>query len=265
MREPRLAPFALLLLLAGCGRGGGPVAAEAVAAVTAPAGPHELAVFATASLREAFTALARRYEQDHPGALVVLRCEGGAALLAAMNGGARADVIAIGDSSLMSRFASAALLAPGSPTELARNRITIAVRAGNPLGIRGLADLSRADVRVALGARSASIGRHARWALSRRQLEVVPRIEGNCADDLLAAVTRGDADAGIVYTTTMRGAAGVDAVAVPEADNTPALYSISLANGAAEPLAAAAFRALALSAAGQAILHDAGFLPIGAK
>jgi molybdate transport system substrate-binding protein len=82
---------------------------------------------------------------------------------------------------------------------------------------------------------------------------------------VLAAVTRGDADAGIVYTTTMRGAQGVDVIALPDADNTPALYSISALTAAPEPRGAAAFRALALSPTGQSILHDAGFLPIGAK
>ena len=76
----------------------------------------------------------------------------------------------------------------------------------------------------------------------------------------------GEADAGIVYTTSF--VAGDDKVAridVPEVDNTPVLYSISATREAKEPKGAAAFRALAVGPVGQQILHEAGFLPIGAK
>lgn len=259
--------IALPPLLSACGNpvadAAGPLAAAPAPA--APAGPHRLVVFATASLRAPFEALSKRYEADHPGASVELRCEGGAQLFAAMTDGAKCDVIAIGDSSLMSRFASSAFLAPGSPTELARNRITLVVRKGDAARIRGLADLARADVRVALGARSSSIGRHARWALSKQNLEVTPRVEGKTADEVLAKVVAGEADAGIVYTTTRLDGADVERIEVPEEQNTPVLYSISAVREAPEPAAAAAFRALALGADGQRILHEHGFLPIGSK
>jgi ABC-type molybdate transport system substrate-binding protein len=72
-----------LLLIVGCG-GDAPVdsvGSAPTASVAAPAGPHELVVCATASLRRAFEAIAERYEQDHPGAAVTLRSDGGAQLL----------------------------------------------------------------------------------------------------------------------------------------------------------------------------------------
>jgi len=257
----------VLFLLAACGPGAKvEEPAAAAAAVVAPDGPHEVVVLATASLSRAFTAMAARYEQEHPGAKVTLRCDGGAALLAAMNAGERCDVIAIGDSSQMSRFAAGAHLAPGSPTELARNRVAIAVAKGNPKNVRSLADLARADVRLALGARSSSIGRHARWVLSRLSLDPAPACEAATADGVLAKVAAGDADAGIVYTTSFAGGENaVGRIDVPDAQNTPVLLSISAAREAKEPRGAAAFRALALGPTGQQILRDAGFLPIGAK
>jgi len=260
----------LSLPLAACGGGAGPAAApDAAPAAPGPAGAHTVSVFATASLRIPFAALAERYEQDHPGARVELRCDGGQQLLEAMNAGEVCDVVAIGDNSQMSKFAAAAHLAGGSSAELARNRIAIVVAKGNPKQVRGLADFGRAELRFALGARSASIGRHARWALSRRQLDPVPASTANTADGVLAAVAAGEADAGIVYATSLAAAgeraARVELVAVPEGDNTPVLYSIATTRQAKQPQGAAAFRALALSPVGQRILHDAGFLPIGAK
>lgn len=226
---------------------------------------YTVVVFATASLREPFEALARRYETDHPGAKVDLHLDGGAQLFAQCNGGATVDVLAIGDSSLMSRFASGALLASSSPTELARNRLAMAVAAGNPKKIETLQDLARADVRTVLGNRSSSIGRHSRWVLSRRQIVIAPVLETNTAAAALATVQAGEADAAIVYATSFRSALGVMVVPLPEADNTPVLYSISVARGAAEPLGAKAFRSLALSEVGQGILQTSGFLPIGSK
>jgi len=260
--------LASLFLFAACN--GDPaasaLASTSVAAVAAPAGPHEVVVFATASLRRPFEALARLYEQDHPGARVTLRCEGGAQLLAAMDGGAACDVVAIGDSSQMSRFAAAAHLAASSPAELARNRLALIVGKGNARQVKGLADFGRQDVRVALGTRSSSIGRHARWVLSRLTLDPKAACEAPTADGVLAKIAAGEADAGIVYVTSLLGAGdAVQRIDLPDEHNTPVLYSISATRAAKEPRGAAAFRALALGPVGQQLLHEAGFLPIGSK
>lgn len=261
MRSPTVA----LLLLVACG-GDPAVSSPAVTSpAVPPAVPHEIVVFATQSLKAPFEALAKRYEQDHPGAKVALRFDGGNQLLDAMNAGEKCDVVVIGDSSQMSKFAAAAHLAAHSPAELARNRIAIAVAKGNPKQVKGLADCGRADLKIALGARSSSIGRHGRWALSKLQLDPAPACQANTADGVLAKVAGGEADVGIVYVTSFAGTPQVDRIDVPEADNTPVLYSISATREAKEPQGAAAFRALALGPTGQQILREAGLLPIGAK
>jgi len=257
--------FLCLALLAGCAKAP-EESAPVPAAAEAPARPHTVVVFATASLRLPFAELAKRYEQQQPGAVVELRCEGGAQLLEAMHAGARCDVLAIGDSSLMARFTSAGYAADGSLAELARSRIAIAVAAGNPKGIAGLADLGRADVRLALGARSSSIGRHSRWALSAAKVAAQPVVEAHTADAVLAKVATGEADAAIVYATSFADAGErVQRIDVPESQNTPVLYSITAMREAREPRGASAFRELALGPEGQQVLREAGFLPIGAK
>jgi molybdate transport system substrate-binding protein len=256
------------LVLAACGDAAGSTARPASASTSpqAPAEPHRVVVFANASLRRAFTALARRYEKDHPGATVELRCEGGAQLLAAMNGGAVCDVVAIGDSSLMSRFAGSAFLAPGHAAELARSRVAIVVPQTNAKGVRTLADLKRPDVRLALGARTSSIGRHGRWVLSRLPGEINTAVEANTADGVRDKVAQGEADAGIVYTTTFADAdARVQRIDIPEEANTPALYSIALTRESKEPRGGAAFMAMALGEVGRQVLAEAGFLVEGGK
>jgi molybdate transport system substrate-binding protein len=265
----RLAALALASLLAACGEAPSDAPAAAGAAVpqlTAPAGPHTLRVCATSSLRRAFRAIAARYEQDHAGARVELHFDGGTQILDALNAGRKCDVIALAENSVMARVSSAGHTEVGSPTELARNHVAIAVAAGNPKGVRGLADFARDDLRIALGARTSSIGRHASWVLSRKGLPPKPAVEATTADGVLERVAQGEADVAIVYVTTFVGdPAGVERIDVPDAENTPALYSISVAREPAEPDGAEAFRALALGPVGQQLLHDAGFLPIGAK
>ena len=257
----------VLALLWGCGRGGDtPHSPPTVAAAQAPVGPHRIVAYATQSLKRPFTALAEKYEADHPGAKVELHFAGGAELLATLQGGAPADLVAVADSSLMSRIAGSAILAPGKAAELARSHIAIAVAKGNPLHIAGIRDLARQDVRVAMGTRSSSIGRYARWVLSREPLEVTPKVEVGTAAEVLTEVGAGRADAGIVYVTTFADLPGTaEAVEMAATDNAPVLYSISMTREAKEPRGAEAFLALALGPTGQTMLHDAGFLPIGAK
>lgn len=262
----RSATLLLLLAVPACAPQAEPPSPAAQAAVFAPPPrPHTVVVWATQSLQRPLERLARRYEQEASGSKVELFCAGGAELLRKRGAAGPCDVIAIGDSSLMSRFAAAAYLASSSPAELARNRIAIAVARGNPLGIRDFSGLAGAGVRVALGARSSSIGRYSRWALSNLSIDVKPVLEAETADAVLAAVQSEKADAGIVYLTTFADREGVERIDVPEASNQPVLYSISVDREAREPAGAAAFRHLALSPVGQGIFRECGFLPIGAK
>ncbi len=265
------ATLAALLLLAACGRddAGAPAGSTpAQPAAEAPAGPHRVAVCATASLRRAFEALAARYEAAHSGAEVGLHFDGGTQILNALDAGEKCDVVALGENSVMARVVAAGHTAVGSPTELARSRIAIAVARGNPKRVEGLADFARDDLRVALGTRTASIRRHANWVLSRLSLRAKPAVETTTADGVLAKIAAGEADVGIVYATSfvaLPDDAGVEAIPIPEEQNTPVLYSISVAREPAEPRGASAFYALALGEEGQAVMKEMGFRGIGEK
>lgn len=252
------------LLLLACQREGAATPRTA-GPEPAPLPAHTLSVFATQSLQRPLQALARAYEAAHPGAKVDLRCEAGQDLTKALIAGEQADVVCIGDNSLMSRLAAAALLGAGTG-ELARTRVALAVAKGNPKQVRSLADVLRADVRLGLGVRASSIGRHGRWVLSRHAHDKAPTVEAAHADALLAEVRNGNCDVAIVYATTFLAAGeGVDRVDLPPADNTPVLYSIAPLRQAREPRGAAAFQAFATSPAGQQVLQQHGLLPIGAK
>lgn len=60
----------------------------------------------------------------------------------------RPDIYASVSESAMKELENAGLIEPGDYSVYLHNRIVLMVRAGNPLGIRGVADLARDDVRV---------------------------------------------------------------------------------------------------------------------
>jgi molybdate transport system substrate-binding protein len=77
---------------------------------------------------------------------------------------------------------------------------------------------------------------------------------------VLAKVSLGEADAGIVYRTDVVAApTGVAVVTIPAAYNVLAEYPIAVTTGAAQPTLARAWVALTVSAAGQDALHGRGF------
>ena len=76
----------------------------------------------------------------------------------------------------------------------------------------------------------------------------------------LGAVSRGDADAAIVYETDAAAAGdAVETVPLPEASEVVAQYPIAVVDGTAAPEVAAAFVDHVRGPTGQQILRRAGF------
>jgi molybdate transport system substrate-binding protein len=79
---------------------------------------------------------------------------------------------------------------------------------------------------------------------------------------VLAKVSLGEAQAGIVYRTDAQSARSqVTVVTIPPEINVTADYPIAVVTGTAHPTLARAFVDLVLSVEGQRALRSAGFLP----
>src|SRR5205085_10391239 len=105
-------------------------------------------VLAAASLTEAFDDLAARVASAPDRLRPRYSYAGSQQLVAQIQAGAPADVVATADEATMQRLVAAGLVE--APVVFARNRLTIAVRPGNPKRITGLADLGRPDVNLVL-------------------------------------------------------------------------------------------------------------------
>lgn len=214
-----------------------------------------LTVFAAASL----TRPLQTASHDFGEARLTYDFGGSQQLVAQLEAGAPADVVATADQTTMGQLVAAGLVE--APVVFARNRLEIAVAPGNPRQIRGLADLARPGLRVVLAAASVPAGRYGRQALDRAGVVVHPVSLELDVTSVLAKVVLGEADAAIVYVTDVQGAgAKVAGVAIPDAANVTATYPAAVVRSSRHRRQAEAFIASLAGGAGQQALRAAGFL-----
>jgi molybdate transport system substrate-binding protein len=217
-------------------------------------------VFAAASLTEAFTTLGRQFEHAHPGTTVRFSFGPSSGLAQQIGAGAPADVFASADDAAMAlvRTAGYATRSDG----FAANTLEIAVPRGNPARVNGLADLASPDVKVALCQPEVPCGALAAQVLSAAAEVVHPVTLETDVKAVLAKVSLGEVDAGIVYATDVRAAGtAVDGVPIPAAVNASTVYPIAALADAPNEVGAAAFVQYVLSPAGRSVLSTAGFGP----
>ena len=204
-----------------------------------------MTVLAAASLTEAFEDLGR-------GTGVAFSFAGSQQLVAQVEAGAPADVVATADVDAMARLDRAGLVDP--PVTFARNRLAIAVARGNPRGIRGLADLARDGLKVVLADPTVPAGRYAAQVLDRAGVRVRPVSLELDVKAVARKVAAGEADAGIVYVTD-----SADRVTIPEADNVVATFPVAVVTATTNRREAEAFVARLLGPQGRKALAARGF------
>ena len=241
--------------------GAAPSPANAAPAPRASNLSGSIMVSAAASLTESFTELGRAFHAAHPKATVEFNFGSSSTLAAQINAGAPADVFASADLTTMDKLVGAGTV-EASPSILARNTMSIAVKPGNPGNVVSVTDLARVRT-LALCAATAPCGIYAKAVLDRAKVNVPEGQVTRAADatSTLNAVSRGDADAAIVYTTDVRGAGtSVTAVAIPADQNVVAVYPIAPLAGSQSPKVARAFVTFATSRKGRSVLARHGFL-----
>jgi molybdate transport system substrate-binding protein len=232
----------------------------ATPACSGDGGGATLTVLAAASLTDAFTDVARAFEEAHPGTDVALDFAASSALREQVLAGAPAHVFAAADRREVEALADAGAL-DGRPTPFATNVLELAVPEGNPGAVTGLADLGRPELLVGLCAPEVPCGRLAREVLARAGIDAAVDTEAPDVRALRTQVASGDLDVGVVYRTEVAAGRGdIEGVALPEAGDLPARYPIAVLDDAEDEDLAAAFVAFVLSDAGQAVLADHGFL-----
>jgi molybdate transport system substrate-binding protein len=240
-------------LLAGCASSGSKSAGAGAVGGT-------LVVFAAASLKPTFTELAKEFEAAHDGVKVVLSFGGSDSLAAQISQGAPVDVFASANTSTMNTIVKANDAA--APSDFAKNSLQIAVPSGNPKDVQSLADVTKSRVKLALCAATVPCGSAAAKAFAAAGLDAHPVTLEQDVTSVLTKVELGEVDAGLVYRTDVKAAAGkVDGVDFAEASSAVNTYPIAQVTTGKNSRASRAFVAFVLSAAGQRVLQAAGFEP----
>src|SRR2546423_4027928 len=173
--------------------------------------------------------------------------------------GGPADLFASADEANMQKIVDADL-ADGVPSAFASNRLQIAVATGNPKKISGLADLARPDVVLVLSAPTVPAGKYALDALGKAGVVAKPASLEVDVRAVLNKVSLGEADAGIVYVTDVKSAAGrVSGVEIPDRYQVIARYPVAVVRSSKYAALANRFIEYLVSPAGQSVLGDFGF------
>lgn len=215
-------------------------------------------VLAASSMREPLTAVAADFEDAHPGTEVDLTFDGSSGLAAAIIEGAPGDVFVSADDETMRRVQRSGA-ATTSDVSIASNDLQIAVADGNPLGIRGLADLD--GVVVSLCRSEVPCGAYAEELFSRAGVAVPDAGRESNVKAVVTKIQLGEADAGIVYRTNVLEATGITGVEVPESQRVEARYSAIALAEAPNPGGARAFMAFLSRGQARATLRAMGFGP----
>lgn len=243
-------------LLGGCGA---PGSASSPGSGTGASSTRTLTVFAAASLKGTFTTLGTTFEAQHPGTTVAFSFAGSSDLVTQLQQGAPADVFASADTRTMQKAVDDRLVS-GAPVDVATNTLEIAVPPDNPARITAFADLTRPGVKLVVCAPQVPCGSAARQVERATNTTLSPVSEENAVTDVLGKVESGEADAGLVYVTDVRGAG--DAVkGIPFEESRAAVnrYPVAALAGAEDPALARQFVDLVSGAEGRRVLTDAGF------
>jgi molybdate transport system substrate-binding protein len=239
----------LLVLLAACG--GGERARVTVAAA--------------ASLREVMTELEAAYEKAHPGMEVRTTFGGSGALRQQIEQGAPVDLFVSAAAAPMDALARAGRVDEATRRTFAGNELVLIVPAQGGAALAGFADLAKPEVkRVALGApASVPAGEYAEEALRAAGVLEAVRAKAVYAQDVrqvLAFVSSGNADAGLVYRTDAAVTARVRvAAAAPAGSHRPIVYPAAVLADGPNPGGARAYFAFLMGPEGRAALRRRGF------
>lgn len=216
-------------------------------------------VLAASSLTDAFTEIARAFEDASPGNSVSLSFAGSSSLREQVLDGIGADVVAVAAPGHLAPLTDAGLLG-STPAPIATNVAVIAVPAANRARVTAITDLVRTGVLVGVCADAVPCGALANAAFDTAAIEPSVATREPNVRSLVAKVAAGELDAGIVYRTDVL-ASGGDLKAV-EIDDPPAtVYLAAALSESSDPGLAARFVDFVLSPPGQAILARHGFGP----
>lgn len=214
-----------------------------------------LTVFAASSLKNTFTAIGADFRKSHPGVTVRFSFAGSPDLAEQINAGAPADIFAAADEVNMRKVPTAV-----DPEPFATNILEIAVPDGNPAKVSTFDDLAKPGLKLVICAAEVPCGAATESVAKLAGVALNPVSREQAVVDVLGKVQSGEADAGLVYVTDVKGSKGaVEGISFPEAKKVVNVYPIARLADSKHPKLADEFVASVRTGAGHKVLVAAGF------
>jgi molybdate transport system substrate-binding protein len=218
-----------------------------------------MTVYAAASLTATFEEIGKKFEAEHDGVKVEFDFGGSSDLVTQIQEGAPADVFASADTATMDKLVDADL-AGDDPESFATNTLEIATPPDNPAGVASFQNLAKKGLQLVICAPEVPCGAATKTMADNLGVTLKPVSEEQSVTDVLAKVTSGEADAGVVYVTDVTAAGdAVTGVTFPESGDVVNTYPIAPVEGTDAEDLADDFVEFVLGDTGQGILADAGF------
>lgn len=220
-------------------------------------------VYAAISMKAALTEVGKAFAAANLGMTAEFTFDKSSTLIGKIEKGAEADLLIAADPTFMNKFIDAGL-AGSFPAIVALDPLQIVVAPGNPIGVSGLSDLAKPEVRVALCDPSRPCGKFPRRLLKAAKVTVTPASVEKEVATVLSKVGSGEADAGLIYASEIVAAGStVAGVAIPAEVNLAAEHGMVVVKKSTHDALNVAFADFILSAAGQEILAKYGYLSPG--
>ena len=238
--------------------------ASLMMALPLAAAAQQITVSAAASLTEAFKEIGRKFEATKSGVTVRYNFAASGVLIQQIAQGAPVDVFASADQETMNRGADQKLIDPATRRDFAANTVVLVAPARGGPDLKGLADLSRPEVkRIAIGKpETVPVGRYTKQSLEAAKLwaPLQPKIvQADSVRQVLDYVARGEVEAGFVYRTDAAIMADKVRVALAAGGHTPVTYPVAVVSESRQKALAKEFAEYLRSQPAQDVLARFGF------
>lgn len=194
----------------------------------------ELYVFIAASLSNAMEEIQKDFNQKYPDVEIFYNADSSGTLQTQIEEGSRCDIFFSAATKQMDALAEEKLVKEDSVVELLENKVVLIKPKDAETKVTGFENITEAE-NLALAGEDVPVGQYAREIFAN--LEIMDQVEemeineGKNVTEVLAAITEGSNEVGVVYATDAASVADqveIIAEAPAEALKTPVLYPVGL-------------------------------------
>ncbi|MDO5798018.1 MAG: molybdate ABC transporter substrate-binding protein [Eubacteriales bacterium] len=263
----------LAVMLAGALAAG--MSAGSAQAATADEASGDLYVFIAASLNNAMEEIQKDFNKEYPDVNVLYNADSSGTLQTQIEEGSRCDIFFSAATKQMNALVDEELAKKDSVVNLLENKVVLIKPKGGETKVTGFENITDA-ANIALAGEDVPVGQYSREIFKNLGIEEdVNKMEineGKNVTEVLASVSEGSNEVGIVYATDAASVADkVDIIAeAPEGSlQTPVLYPVGLTEDQeasdSEAAAADAFLEYLQSDDALKVFEEYGFTPYKAE